>query len=80
MSELMDRAVITMPYELAMSSELSRWQFYQRAQDVFAQVATLQQEKAELSDLVLAGDALIKSQKRTIKHLETMLPNYQGGE
>ena len=32
MSQLMEDAVLNMPYELAMSDELSRHQFYQRAQ------------------------------------------------
>jgi len=37
MSELMDRAVIGMPYEMAMGDELSRRQFYARAQALLAE-------------------------------------------
>lgn len=37
MSELMDRAVIGMPYEMAMADELSRRQFYARAQALLAE-------------------------------------------
>lgn len=32
MGELMDRAVIGMPYEMAMEGEVARRQFYSRAQ------------------------------------------------
>jgi hypothetical protein len=32
MSDLMDKAVLTMPYELAMGDELSRMQFWSRVQ------------------------------------------------
>jgi hypothetical protein len=37
MSELMDRAVIGMPYGMAMESEVSRRQFYARAQALLAE-------------------------------------------
>lgn len=34
MSDIMDHGVIGMPFEMAMYSDLSRWLFYQRAQDI----------------------------------------------
>lgn len=43
MSELMDRAVIGMPYEMAMGDELSRRQFYARAQALLAEREALRE-------------------------------------
>ena len=43
MSDLMTKAVIGMPYELAMASEVSRQQFYSRAQALLIEVETLHQ-------------------------------------
>ena len=37
MSELMDRAVIGMPFDMAMQNHLSRMQFYNRAQAILAE-------------------------------------------
>lgn len=48
MSELMDQAVIGMPYEMAMGSELSRRQFYSRAQSILAEAQALREEAAAL--------------------------------
>lgn len=44
MSELMDSAVIGMPFEMAMSDELSRRQFYSRAQSMMAERDQLRAE------------------------------------
>lgn len=44
MSDLMDSAVIGMPYEMAMSSEASRRQFYERAQALLAERDGMRQE------------------------------------
>lgn len=38
MSDLMERAIIQMPFELAMQSELSRLQFYLRAQEAYQEL------------------------------------------
>ena len=48
MSELMDRAVIGMPYEMAMGDELSRRQFYARAQALLAERAAARMRVKEL--------------------------------
>lgn len=44
MSEVMDQAVIGMPYEMAMGDELSRSQFYSRAQAILAERDQLRAE------------------------------------
>lgn len=46
MSELMDEAVIRMPYEMAMADELSRRQFYDCANDILNRL----QERKKSSD------------------------------
>lgn len=47
MSEQMDRAVLTMPYELAMGDELSRMQFWSRVQLVYKeQCARIEADEA----------------------------------
>ena len=38
MSDVMLLGVLNMPYEMAMNDELSRFQFYQRAQDAVARM------------------------------------------
>lgn len=48
MSDLMTRAVIMMPLDLAMSSELSRLQFHSRAQDVLRERDTYRELCGEL--------------------------------
>lgn len=48
MSELMDRAVIGMPYEMAMEGEVARRQFYSRAQSLLAEVQVLRDQVAAL--------------------------------
>jgi len=48
MSELMDQAVIGMPYEMAMEGEVARRQFYSRAQSILAQAQALREEVAAL--------------------------------
>jgi hypothetical protein len=59
MSELMTQAIIKMPYELVMGDELSRKQFYDRAQQVLNENHDLQQKllasqasEARLRDLL----------------------------
>lgn len=44
MSDLMDHGVICMPFEMAMCSDLSRWQFYRRAQVVLQERDALRTE------------------------------------
>jgi hypothetical protein len=41
MSDLMLTAVLAMPYEMAMENELSRKQFYERAQQALAEIERL---------------------------------------
>lgn len=55
MSELMDQAVIGMPYEMAMESELSRRQFYSRAQSILAQTQALREELSRINSLANCG-------------------------
>ena len=50
MSDLMTSAVIGMPYEMAMADELSRRQFYDRAQDVHAELRGLKKALQEIAD------------------------------
>ena len=45
MSDLMDRAVIGMPFDMAMRSHLSRLQFYNRAQAILAERDALLAER-----------------------------------
>ncbi|MBG6287714.1 hypothetical protein I5I61_09685 [Pseudomonas nitroreducens] len=48
MSELMDQAVICMPYEMAMEGEVARRQFYSRAQSLLAEVQLLRDQVGAL--------------------------------
>ena len=48
MSELMDRAVIGMPFDMAMQNHLSRMQFYNRAQAILAERDALMAERDAL--------------------------------
>lgn len=41
MSEVMDKAILTMPYDMAMADELSRRQFYDRVQSFYTEHAAL---------------------------------------
>ena len=45
MSDLMDRAVIGMPFDMTMRSHLSRLQFYNRAQAILAERDALLAER-----------------------------------
>lgn len=77
MSEVMLFGVLRMSYELAMSNELTRRQFYDRAQEAVDMIGRLQ---ADLSDArkstdfwkaeYLAGNDLIEQQAARIKELE----------
>lgn len=59
MSEAMDEAVINMPYELAMESELSRKQFYDRANSALSELIELRayKEAMEIPDWVPCREA-----------------------
>ena len=48
MSELMDRAVIGMPFDMAMQNHLSRMQFYNRAKAILAERDALLAERDAL--------------------------------
>ena len=48
MSELMDRAVIGMPFDMAMQNHLSRMQFYNRAKAILAERDALMAERDAL--------------------------------
>jgi len=48
MSDLMLKAVLRMPYEMAMADELSRRQFYDRAQQALDLAESLQEHDDEL--------------------------------
>ena len=59
MSELMDRAVIGMPFDMAMQNHLSRMQFYNRAKAILTERDALMAERDALrARLEAAGDAL----------------------
>lgn len=53
MSELMDQSVIGMPYEMAMVEELSRRQFYERAQSVLTDRDQLRSQVEALRGLLV---------------------------
>src|SRR5690554_1582333 len=48
MSELMDDGIIRMPYEMAMSDELSRKQFYSRANSLLTELTEIRAELAAM--------------------------------
>lgn len=48
MSDLMDAGIINMPYDMAMMNELSRRQFYFRAQSVLQRLIVAEAELAKL--------------------------------
>lgn len=56
MSELMDQAVIGMPYDMAMEGEVARRQFYCRAQSVLAEAQALREEVAALRARVVVPE------------------------
>ena len=84
MSEVMLFGVLHMPYELAMSNELTRRQFHDRAQEAADLIGRLQ---ADLSDArkstdfwkaeYLAGNDLIEQQAARIKELEKDAERYR---
>ncbi len=57
MSEVMDQAVIGMPYEVALGCEVSRRQYYSRANAVLAERDALAAKLAMLEDAAAKGDA-----------------------
>lgn len=57
MSEVMDQAVIGMPYEMALGCEVSRRQYYSRANAVLAERDALAAKLAMLEDAAAKGDA-----------------------
>lgn len=63
MGEVMTQAIIGMPYDMAMSDELSRRQFHDRAQYLLGEHEKLQAEmaklRAELERLPVDGFALV---------------------
>lgn len=52
MSDLMEKGILTMPYEQAMSDELSRMQFWSRAQLAYKELERL---RAQMAGLKLIG-------------------------
>ena len=62
MSEVMLHGVLNMPYELAMSDELSRYQFHARAQ--------------EASQIILTQEAKIEAFRARIAELEKRISDY----
>ncbi len=57
MSEVMDQGVIGMPYEMALGCEVSRRQYYSRANAVLAERDALAAKLAMLEDAAAKGDA-----------------------
>ena len=75
MSDLMTKAVIGMPYDLAMASEVSRQQFYDRAQallkdnarlDETASMRAIRSLRADCKDLLVERNALASLLKRFV--------------
>lgn len=62
MSDIMLRGVIQMPYEMAMQSELSRRQFYERANQALnelnAKAAEVERMREAVKDYLQAQDAV----------------------
>lgn len=52
MGNLMTKGIIGMPYEMAMANELSRKQFYDRAQKLLADHEFLKESALELCDTI----------------------------
>jgi hypothetical protein len=68
MSDLMLTAVLSMPYDMAMADDLSRRQFYDRAQQALEEIERLTTERdelrrqlAELTAAAIRYDAAIQS-------------------
>lgn len=55
MSDLMFHAVLTMPYDMAMSDELSRRQFYDRVQEAVQRVVIAENRVADLEAQLAAA-------------------------
>ena len=58
MSDTMLIGVLKMPYELAMNSEMSRTQFYDRAQEAVERIETQEETIRRLMVLLKAGHVL----------------------
>lgn len=59
MSDLMERAIVTMPYDLAMGDELSRMQFWSRVQLVYKEkCARIEADEALMRNLLHLRDNL----------------------
>jgi len=60
MSHFMTKAVIEMPYEMAMSNPITQYQFYQRSNELLTEVETLRAELAHKDEMLkVARDALV---------------------
>lgn len=72
MSELMDQAVIGMPYEMAMEGEVARRQFYSRAQSILAEAQALRdQVKALQSDASSYQSGYDEGRRMGTKHRQS---------
>lgn len=72
MSDIMDRGVIGMPFEMAMSSHLSRLQFYQRAQDILRERDELRAEVERERESRKAAQARQEELTAEVVRLEPM--------
>lgn len=72
MSDIMDHGVIGMPFEMAMSSHLSRLQFYQRAQDILRERDELRAEVERERESRKAAQARQEELTAEVVRLEPM--------
>lgn len=74
MSEVMRTGIIRMPYDMAMQSELSRRQFYDRAQSLLTELEeaeqTIQDQSMIIKDALETIEAMLKANKKLADHLD----------
>lgn len=76
MSDMMLLGVLRMPYEVAMSNELSRLQFHQRAQSAADRIEADADRIAELERQVAV---LVDALEYAIPYLKACVPNPRNG-
>ncbi len=86
MSDIMTRAVLKMPYELAMSNEMSRVQFHARAGEAADELDRLRAENARLNRVISARDiddqhtfAEVARLREALQHVLQAEPNLYSG-
>lgn len=76
MSDVMLFGILRMPFDLAMSDEISRYQYWQRGQQAALEIEKLRAEVEHLrqarNDALAGGDVLKAEVERQARHIEEL--------